>query len=678
MPPKANSRPYQHPPPPPLSSPLSLSTAADVLHSREHFSIASFFDAASARRSGGVGGGGYRLSSSAAPTIAPVAPVPPPSSPSSHAHAAAAASSHHWSTTASPGVASAFGSSSATHAASSPSTAGDVSSTLQEVRRRIISDLAAAQDGSRESASRLQAHRQRALRVAFGEHGSAHKPSSRSGRGNGVADVAGTSPSDSRRSKSQHTPDADGGGGDDEDELMVASVEFSLLCPYSRLPMRYPVRSKDCNHLQCCDVDSWVVMLDKCRSMRDPVGPCPVCERRVLSSSLEVDVWMKNVMDQMPAGTHMVVLEADGTFRNGDTTREKRKEQVTMEVVDATQGDFENYLGDVVEDDEDAVVAVAAHPSPSHPHAATTSLSASIFASGVRRQRSPSPAEVARRADRAATTAAVAPTPTSTSARGGPPPLVQVKAEKAAAAAAADAPPEASTSPAESPSQEDGGVVVVHFVEGRHDGRQALPSQIRLWVPHCAKCGAPKVKAENTAAADGCAQCGHNGKDDWHLVRRFEASSAVLMELTADGTLVLHGVDALAPYLYRAGFHRSLFEVMEYASVAEQQQWQYRAPTGVWVSSFPLSRFEVDFLEACCARVAQGDPLDAIDALIVPSLFRIPRRRRLGNGAATPFTQQQSGNYSHSCGGSGGAARGTLSAAWAASSSQAHRPTPFA
>ncbi|AYU81878.1 Zinc-finger of the MIZ type in Nse subunit/MIZ/SP-RING zinc finger containing protein, putative [Leishmania donovani] len=439
----------------------------------------------------------------------------------------------------------------------------------------------------------------------------------------------GASPTDARRSKSQHTPNAE---NDEDDELMVASVEFSLLCPYSRLPMRYPVRSNECNHLQCCDLDSWIVMLNKCRSMRDPVGPCPVCERRVTSSSLQVDLWMKHVIDQMPAGTHMVALEPDGAFRSGDTTRERRKEHMIMEVVDATQDDYENYFGDVVDGDDDVVVQ--RHPVTTSD--ASTGTSAALFPVGSRRPRMESPAAPEARSG----------VPSAGGDhRAGSPPLAQVKTEKAAILAA-EAEAAAGTSPSVPTSQEDGGVVVVHFVEGRHDGLQALPSQIRLWALHCTRCGAPRVKAEDDLV-QGCQRCGHDAKGDWNFVRRFEASSSVSMELVPDGTLVLQGVDILAPYLYRAGFYRSLFEVMEYASVAERQQQQYRPPADVWTSSFPLNRFEIDFLEACCARIAQGETLDSIESMIVPSLFRIPRRRRPGGSGQTSFTQMGHGSGRH-------------------------------
>ncbi|KPA84941.1 putative mitochondrial hypothetical protein [Leptomonas pyrrhocoris] len=586
---------------------------------RDHFSIASFFDAATAPR----GGGAYRLDSSS--SLSPYASASPRGS---HGSTSNSAGQHqhqqqqqlHWANADHSSAHLRGGAVSFSYTGVSSPVTNDVSGTLQEVRSRIVGELDEAQQGGREAAGKLHVHRQRALKVAFGEEAAASKTSPlRAAQGSGRSSASagatgGNSPATARASP--HNDKAEG----EEEELMVSSVEFSLLCPYSRLPILHPVRSRDCNHLQCCDLESWIVMLDKCRSMRDPVGPCPVCERRVTASSLEVDLWMKNVIDQMPSGTHMVVLEPDGSFRNGDVTREKRKEQMMM-VVDATQGDYENYFGDVTDEESDDVVVQANPPSSS---SSSATISAVLAAAGTRRPRSLPPGPTS---DRAASD-------------GGQSPAVRVKREQAASIAAAAG--EAGASPPPSPSaQDDGGVVVVHFVEGQHDGRQALPSQIRLWVPHCTQCGASRVKAED-GSVEGCPQCGQNEKEKWNLVRRFETSPAVSMELMTDGTLVLHGVDLIAPYLYRAGFHRSLFDAMEYASVAERQRHTYRPLPGVWATSYPLSRFEIDFLEACCGRIAQGTNLDEIETLTVPSLFRIPRRRRPGAPSGYSQSQQSS------------------------------------
>lgn len=552
---------------------------------RRNVSIASFFDAAAVQRNRNSGRGrGFHI----APSPDGDSHLTSSSDRANQTRAAPPVS--HWSTLSSTG-----GSDGGTAGESVQSHHSTLySAPLEEVKKRILaefgeeSDAPHSRDHGRESALKLQQHRQRALHIAFG-----------GGSGGAGSGAAGSGQSPEKRGSSS-TSRVNGGGGtveEDEEELQVSAVEFSLVCPYSRLAMRLPVRSSDCRHVQCCDLESWMVLLEKYRSLRDPKGPCPVCEQRVSASSLEVDLWMLNVMEQMPAGTHLVVLNADGSYRSGDTAREQRKAHLTTEVVDATQGDFENYLGEVIDDDTDEVQEIG--------DASTPSTFTETHPGGKRARPLEQPASL-----QAAEGVTESLTPYETQGR--------VKRERVSPGRVAEAvtPPQV--------SQGDSGVVIVEYVEGYRRNGRALPSQVRLWVPHCTQCGTPLLKGED-GHVEACGQCGLP-REQWTLVRRFEESAKVSLELTPDGTLILHGVDGAAAFLFRAGFQRTPFHPEEYVSVESLPQ--YKPPVGIWVSSFPLSRFEIDFLEACCLRLAQGRDLDDFDGMMVPNLFRIPRRRK--------------------------------------------------
>lgn len=584
MPPKAATR-----------RPLSAATGPPVSSSqRDSFSIASFFDAANGRRTGGGGGsgagGGYRVGGYDG--------IVSGASNSFHGQ-----QRDHWSSSSSVPSSPAIG------VRERDSLPGDVSSTLQAVWRRIMAELQGAQSGQNDArrgaglsgcGGSLHEHRQRALSIAFGENSG---PSSRLSTG---ASVASTAASPTRPRARDVVGNQE--GEDAEDDLVVSSVEFSLLCPYARVPIRHPVRSRECDHVQCCDLNSWMVMLDKCRSLRDPVGPCPVCERRVVASSLEVDLWMLHVIEQMPAGTHMVMLELDGSFRSGDSSREKKKAQLMTEVVDATQGDYHNYLGEVVDDDE----AVSEIPL----------VHVENYSVGSRRPRSQSPNSAEGRTGRPLQTVASSPF------------HVHVKKERESFSAEPAEIASTTTTAAEATSQSDGCVVVVHFLESAMRDRRVLPSQVRLWTPHCMNCGAARVKTEE-GVVEGCQSCGRDAKDDWSLLRRFDESPAVTLELLPDGTLLLRGVDIAAPFFFRAGFWRSLFEVEEYAPLESRGR---KPSVGVWVTTFPLNRFELDFVEACCHGVAQGKAMEQLEEMVMPSLFRIPRRRRPAGGLGVTQT----------------------------------------
>lgn len=388
------------------------------------------------------------------------------------------------------------------------SAAAVVSQTLIDLRKRILDDI----KGTKKELNKLfQSCRKQTWEVAFGQQG----------------------------------------GGDD---VEVSTIEISLICPYSRTALRHPVRSRDCKHLQCCDLESWISLLNKYRSMRDPTAPCPVCERRVAASSLEIDYWQLHVLSQMPANTHMLILDSDGSYRSGDVSRDEKKQQLT-ELIDGTQ----------VQSESDNNLSLDLSPDP-------------VFSTPVM-----SSASVAR-----------------------------VKRERVSE----DFPePFSSEFPSVSTSlTHDEDVVVVHYIDRMRRVRE-LPSQLRLWVAHCPLCTAALLKNE-TGEIESCAQCG-TGRKDWTLVRSFPGSH-VSLELTADGTLIVRGADALAPYLMRAGFFCAVF-------LQNSEGCLLRAEAGLWYTTIALTRYELDFLEACCQRLASGEAID--DMPSVPPLFRIPRRR---------------------------------------------------
>lgn len=610
--------------------------------SRRNFSIATFFDAASSSLSGRRGGTGFRVGSGN-PTLSQMASAFHDNHDSHH-HLRGFGSRCNGNEEEEDDNGSEMDRGSST----------GYSATLQEVRSRILAEVAEEQQatargpGRRATGpSRLHQHRQRALLIAFGGTGEGGQDNN-DGTNNGCSQGQ-PSPSSQQRFSNRGSGGGSRAGDEAEDELMVSSVEFSLLCPYSRLPMTHPVRSRDCRHVQCCDLESWMVLLDKCRSLRDPKGPCPVCEQRVAASSLEVDFWMMNVMAQMPPGTRLVELDADGSYRNGDLTRERRKEMITTEVIDATQeGDYENYLGDVVDDDSDGVtqqkraaeVARQQLQQQQHPQQAR-----------YKRPRSPSVTAVASSQDTnhaghettAVPNCQTSPTTVKTEVfahhqeQGLHAPIAQPAADPAHESGV-DAEnrdrvgdggltspqlPLPSVEEPPLPSQ-DPGVVIVHYVAGtRH---RALPSQVRLWLPYCPACQSPLLKGED-GLMEACRSCGQSTQKQWTLVRRFEESNAVSMELTPDDTLILRGVDVASAYLFRAGFQRNSFGPAPGGG---------SGGTGVWATSFPLTRIELDFLEACCQRIALGESIEDLASTVpVPSLFRIPRRRNTGGYGGT-------------------------------------------
>ncbi|CCW68397.1 unnamed protein product [Phytomonas sp. Hart1] len=491
------------------------------------------------------------------------------------------------------------------------------SSLLQNVRRRILKELETEKEAQnhtwrQKKPSKLNLHRQRALKITFGTD----------------SGVVSTSCGERGMVVRENNKHLSGCHTNNHDELIVSSVEFSLFCPYSKLPIRCPVRSYDCCHLQCCELESWLVLMGKYRSLRDPKAPCPVCQKRVSASSLEVDFWMQDVLEQMPADTHLVVLNIDGNCRSGDESREKRKEGMITDVIDTTQGDYNDNLNEVIDDNSDDdhcrnscgqvefnPVSVsrmihkrdrAASPFTSIDPLAHSSPNAAVFSQG--------PQAIPALVNSAVKTEF---------------PLASTEILSATTIRQAPG--------ISQDSSDDNGVVVVRCIQGR-----TLPSQLRLWVTHCMHCGNSFSMCQSDHT-EMCSHCGHCTKEHQTLVRRFPENPVVTMELIPDGTLILCGVDAIAAYLYRAGFQRylepqELFMIVKTSSPASLPTSQ-KTTRSVWASGIPFTRLDLDFLEACCERVANGEGLEEVRDMMVPRLFRIPRRRHSALGFITHQTR---------------------------------------
>lgn len=505
---------------------------------------------------------------------------------------------------------------------SSSSTANDLgsgySTTLIAVKERILADVSTFQSallstGNRKKkemdmkmvTEREEADRLRACTISFGPAAGPPKASS------------------------SFTSSPGGSYTMDEDDICVSSVEFSLHCPYSQLPMSFPVRSRDCRHLQCCDVESWMILMSKCRSMRDPHGPCPYCQCRVAASSLELDVWMWMVMQRMPSGTQRVVLKPDGSISSGDCERALQQQQrefidicetqrsVRLDEDGGATGSGPPSLVDMEESslpllgrDEDDPKRQRESETYGHPNRGRVKMEP--MEEGYHTSSS-SPLLLGETCESAMTTTSEAAPLLPPGMMGESPPLLPPPSPIGTAAAGGWCSGDGTPPPSVS----------------------SLSSQMRrLWTAHCPQCGLPVPSGGVTASATPlCGGCRWHGGlwDECHYVRRFHPDHRVSMERTPDGTLLLCGVDEAAEFLICGGFTRSSFML---APPSTSSGSGGGGGGGVWVSAIAHSRVELDFLEACCDRIARGVSLvdfkDFSQRSIVPAIFRGPPKRRAG------------------------------------------------
>lgn len=457
--------------------------------------------------------------------------------------------------------------------------------------------------------------------MAFGSEEAAKKRKSRD------SGVVSRSSESSGLGEPSSVPQHSEGSSFDQDsqveEVMVSSVEFSLICPYSLKRMSIPVRSLSCNHLQCCDLHSWLVMMTKAKSLRDPSTFCPHCKKRVAGSSLEVDRWMLDLLtNAMPSDTRLVSLLPNGEAVSGDQERKQRRPVEVFEI-EATQRASQCAF-DVEEEEEEAQL-----PSPP--------LLPARLVSSVKRERLEEEEEEEEEAK--------LPPLTSPEPLGAPPAVPLLPS----------APDEAETDV---------------YVDFSHGGTsevrvlRALPTSYRnLWSVFCPQCSKRWTTSRATAyngvaEPEQCEWCGWTVQCRWEecvlarvILPSGERGETVSLELRQDGTLLLRGMDEACEYLHRAGFWRCCFTLLDPNSplpstppaleslLVDSSGERRKIPkqfllNGVWATSIPLARVDLDFVEACGQRLANGEGLSVFQEFgtagwsAVPPLFRIPAKRR--------------------------------------------------
>jgi len=77
-------------------------------------------------------------------------------------------------------------------------------------------------------------------------------------------------------------------------EIEQLHLTISLICPITKLKIETPVRSKQCNHLQCFDLDSFVES-----NKASPTWKCPVCFIHTQYDDLSVDEYFSQILEKI-------------------------------------------------------------------------------------------------------------------------------------------------------------------------------------------------------------------------------------------------------------------------------------------------------------------------------------------------------------------------------------------
>ncbi|KAL3112704.1 hypothetical protein niasHT_013740 [Heterodera trifolii] len=96
----------------------------------------------------------------------------------------------------------------------------------------------------------------------------------------------------------------------DEDDVQMDSLKISLMDPLMRTRIKIPSRAAECTHLQCFDLNSYLMMSEK-----RPTWKCPVCDRNAIYSKLIIDAYFEQVLSAVASGDDEIELLRDGSWR---------------------------------------------------------------------------------------------------------------------------------------------------------------------------------------------------------------------------------------------------------------------------------------------------------------------------------------------------------------------------
>lgn len=81
---------------------------------------------------------------------------------------------------------------------------------------------------------------------------------------------------------------------DSDFEIETSTLKVALVCPLMKCRMQLPARARDCKHVQCFDLQSYLLMNEK-----KPSWLCPVCDKPAPYDALIIDGLFKSILEKV-------------------------------------------------------------------------------------------------------------------------------------------------------------------------------------------------------------------------------------------------------------------------------------------------------------------------------------------------------------------------------------------
>jgi len=98
---------------------------------------------------------------------------------------------------------------------------------------------------------------------------------------------------------------------DVDPDLATTSYRFSLVCPLGKMRMKIPAKSIHCDHLQCFDASTFILMNEK-----KPTWMCPTCNKPCLYDDIQIENYFLEVVTSptLKDCSKEIEILADGTW----------------------------------------------------------------------------------------------------------------------------------------------------------------------------------------------------------------------------------------------------------------------------------------------------------------------------------------------------------------------------
>lgn len=97
----------------------------------------------------------------------------------------------------------------------------------------------------------------------------------------------------------------------DPDLVTTTPYIFPLVCPLSKIRMKLPARSVNCNHIQCFDAHNFILINEK-----KPTWTCPTCNNPCFYDDVQIDSYFLDIVSNphLPDSCKEIKILSDGTW----------------------------------------------------------------------------------------------------------------------------------------------------------------------------------------------------------------------------------------------------------------------------------------------------------------------------------------------------------------------------